>query len=389
MNNLPITEFVNYIYSDECKNKIVYIAIGSAHHMAQNINGIRHIEDKFNQQYPLYIRDLHLNNPDHKLYIILIDPHLETPCFTVANKNINNSNNSNNYDEDWDITKYSNVYENNEDNVVLMEFRSYVSYGDNYNLENSVDINIQLHSLNDLAMIDKWFINVMDYTGRNLYLLAKYFDNFIDSSEKNHIFYGLASRIEGGCYIDLTEKIVYFITNRINGYITAFSPYLYDKKELIEIYKIHNNNNNIESQIIIQQIKIVYKRIIDSFKSEILTIYRRFVNYKKNYTNFIINNNLELYNSECKFIENKYGIKIINNKQDKEQDKEQDIKLNIEENIEQNIIKISQILDDEFNYLSIIFDNYELKDRFEIAKQHIDPYKMYSEICKIVDDFIL
>ena len=27
MNNLPITEFVNYIYSDECKNKIVYIAI--------------------------------------------------------------------------------------------------------------------------------------------------------------------------------------------------------------------------------------------------------------------------------------------------------------------------------------------------------------------------
>ena len=386
MSNLPITEFVNYIYSDDHEKKIVYIAIGSAHYRTEIINGIKQIDDKYNQQYPLYIRDLHLNNPDHKLYIVLIDPVLENPCYSVANKIINTNQEikSNDINENWQVTNYSNIYENREDNVILMEFRNYVIYGENnyYNLESAsiCDINNQLHTLNQIAMVDKWFINLMDYTGKDLYLLAEYFDKFIDNKDKDHIFYGLASRIEGGCYIDLTEKSVYFVTNRNHGYITAFTPYIYEKDKLIDIYKYFNKNqnNNIESYIIIQQIKIAYNRIIHRFKSDILTIYRRFINYKNKYdkSNKDNINNPQFYSSDCEFIKIKYDLDIKNKEE-------------FYQNIDVILLKISNILDTEFDSMCVIFNKCELKDRYMIAKQHNDPYIMYFEICKVVNDFIL
>ena len=51
MSNLPITEFVNYIYSDYHEKKIVYIAIGSAHYRTEIINGVKQIDDKSNKNY--------------------------------------------------------------------------------------------------------------------------------------------------------------------------------------------------------------------------------------------------------------------------------------------------------------------------------------------------
>jgi hypothetical protein len=367
---LPVTEFVNYIYSDEDEKKIVYVAVGSAHHMARSDNGIRQIEDKFNQQYPLYIRDLHLKNPDHKLYIVLIDPVLENPCFTVSNKQINNENK---LDEEWEVKDYTNVYENKEDNVVLMEFRNFVKYGENefYNVDNTIDINYQLNTLNELAMVDKWFINVMDYSGRNLYALASSFDKIL-GEDKDHIFYGLASRIDGGCYIDLTEKSVYFVPNRDKGYITAFSPYLYDREKLSEIYKIVDNKNDIESQIIKHQIKIASERIINSFKNDVLTMYRRLIIYKKNFSEG--KKNPEFYKTDCEFIETKYKINIRNMGE-------------LEKNIDEILFKVSRLLDEEFSNLTTFFNKNEMKEIYKSAKQQEDPYKMYSEICKIVGEF--
>jgi hypothetical protein len=371
MENLPVTEFVNYIYSDEEEKKIVYVAVGSAHHMARSENGIRQIEDKFNQQYPLYIRDLHLKNPDHKLYIVLIDPALENPCYTVANKHINL--NEKKLDEEWVLGDYPNVYENREDNVILMEFRNFAKYGENdfYTFENSIDINHQLHTLNELAMVDKWFVNVMDYSGRNLYALASSFDKVL-GDDRDHIFYGLSSRIDGGCYIDLTEKSVYFVSKRDKGYITAFSPYLYDREKLSEIYKNADKNNDMENQIIKQQIKIASERIINSFKNDVLTMYRRLIIYKKNFSEG--KKNPEFYRSDCEFIETKYKISIRNLGE-------------LEKNIDEILFKVSRLLDEEFNYLTSFFNKNELKDKYKTAKQQEDPYKMYSDICRIVGEF--
>jgi hypothetical protein len=371
MENLPVTEFVNYIYSDENEKKIVYVAVGSAHHMARNENGIKTIEDKFNQQYPLYIRDLHLKNPDHKLYIILIDPVLENPCFTVVNKQNNIQDKK--LDADWILGEYQNIYENYNDNVVLMEFRNFVKYGENdfYNFDNTIDINHQLNTLNELAMVDKWFVNVMDYSGRNLYALASSFDKIL-GEDKDHIFYGLASRVDGGCYIDLTENSVYFASNRDKGYITAFSPYLYDREKLSEIYKNVENKNDTESKIIKQQIKIASERIINSFKNDVLTMYRRLIIYKKNFTEG--KKNPEFYRTDCEFIETKYKINIRNNGE-------------LEKNIDEILFKVSRLLDDEFGYLTKFFNKNDMKDRYKTAKELEDPYKMYSEICRIVGEF--
>lgn len=372
MANLPIIEFVNYIKSDESEKKIVYIAVGSAHHMARINNGIKEIEDRYNQQYPLYIKDLHLRNPDYKLYIVLIDPTLESPSFTVANKYINSENK---LDDLWYTSKYDNIYENMEENVVVMEFRNYVRFDSNTNYDygvESVDINDQIKFLNENATKNKWFVNVMDYTSRNLSDLARSYDKDI-INDKDHIFYGLSTRIEGGCFVDLTQKSVYFVTNRDKGYISAFTPYLYNNEKLLKIYKSIEHCDDFDSQIIKEQIKTVTNKMVDSFKNEILSIYRRFLIYKNNISTVKIN--FLNHKKDCEYIKTKYGFDIGN----------------IEEfkvNIDHFLFNISRLVDYEFISLCEFFNKNRLEEKYIQAKSLDDPYKMYLEICEITKEFI-
>ena len=102
MTELKINEFVDYIYHDymEDDKKIIYLAIGSAHHMARVINGERTIEIQWDQQYPMFLRNIRKKHEDHHIYIVIVDPMLEIPNFTVARKI--NDGIENPLDDMWD-----------------------------------------------------------------------------------------------------------------------------------------------------------------------------------------------------------------------------------------------------------------------------------------------
>lgn len=371
MNNLKLNDFVNYIYNDDAEKKIVYIGVGTAHHMARIEDGKRVIEDKVNQQHPLYIRDLHVKNPDHKLYIVLIDPLLENPCFTIGKKVANPPLDE--FDDGWKRKdNLSNVFENEEENIMLMEFREYVSYGDdlyNYGVQYN-NIEHLFNSLNQIAIVDKWFVNVMDFCGRNLYGLASYYDKDL-GDDKDHIFYGLSSRIDGGCYIDLCENSVYFVSNRDKGYITAFSPYFYNRDQLSDIYKSISKKEDRDSIIMKEQMKIASQRIIDSYKKDVLTMYRRLRIYQNNLKTGV--KNIEFYRMDYEYIQTKYKIHVSDMEE-------------LNKNIGDVLMRVSRVLDDEFAYVVDFFNKKELHGRYSEAKKIEDPYKMYADICRILEE---
>ena len=204
---LPIDNFVDYIYNDDRRsdNKVIYIGVGSAAHMSKVIDNKRYIDSKDDQQYPIFLRDIVLKKrPD--TYIILIDPMLEKPCFTVS-KNAKDINMDNKLDEGWERHRnYNNIFFNRYENITVMEFRININYlktDENYN--DCICIEDQLDSLNNLAMLEKWFVILMDFTGRYIYDVSVYFDKILDK-EIDHIFYGLPSRVDNGCYIDFTNN---------------------------------------------------------------------------------------------------------------------------------------------------------------------------------------
>ncbi len=367
MTALKITDFVDYIYNDELENnkKIVYIAVGSAHHMVKIIDGKKTIETQYDQQYPLFLRNIHSKYPEYKIYIVLIDPMLEIPNYTAANKYANN----NGLDNNWELSpRFNNVYINKNDNINILEFKEAVKYFNQEHYDTCINIEPQLDVLNNIAMLDKWFIILMDYTGRDLYSIANYIDNYI-WNDRDHIFYGLSTRIEGGCYINLEDPVNTFIVNNDKGYLTGFTPYIYDSDELCAIYNSLQMQEDKESNLKIKQINVYFNRIIDSFKKDILTTYRRLLIHQKNILEG--KEGLEIRKYEYEYASRKYNIQ------------------NFEDKIKNNIVwlinKFSEIIDEEFDFLLKIFNKPEYKVKYYEAKKIDDKYKMHSEIYNIVN----
>jgi hypothetical protein len=353
---LDIQEFVTYIYNDniEHENKIVYIAVGSAAHMAREINNQKVIEVKFDQQYPLFLRNIKRDHPYHKIYIVLIDPMLESPSFTVVRKIKDGVETP--YEDNWSQhAEYQNIYDNFEENITLMEFKNCIYYDDSDNRyrynEKTSSIEEQLSFLINIAMIDKWFIILMEYTGRNLYDLAYQYDTLI-GKDNDHIFIGLPTRINGGCYVDIENKYNHFITDTEKGYLTAFSPFNFEKMELSNIYHKLLSNNSKQNEIKCKQIEIAFARNILYFKNKILTEYRQILVHRKN------------------ILENKSSMEIV------------DTELNNE------IERLSAIADNEFENIVTFFNKREYISDYYHYKANPDPYNMYGQICGIIKQFI-
>ena len=378
MQELLINEFVDYIYRDNDDNddnndkKIVYLAIGSAHHMARIINGERIIEIQYDQQYPMFLRKLQKKYPDYNIYIILIDPMLEIPCFTVSRK-INDGINQ--IDDMWDHDeRYNNIYHHLIDKVHILEFKNSVKYG-KYDFDHPdptlIYINSQLDILINISMIHKWFLIIMEYTGRNLNRLVSSYDNMI-GPEKDHIFFGLPTRIEGGCYINLEDSINSYVTNMEKGYLTAFTPFNYNDAQILDLYHKYNKLDDEDSQIISKQIYQSFKIVVQTYKDNVLALFRRMRTHK--IEREIGKPGLKFADHEYFYVFNKYKIDKFHEKIDSD----------INSNINSIVEIMSDINDKEFQYILNFFGKQEVFPIYLENKHNPDPYKMYQGICAIL-----
>jgi hypothetical protein len=220
-----------------------------------------------------------------------------------------------------------------------------------------------------MAKIFKWFTIIMEYTGRNLNGLANIYDPIL-GEDKDHIFFGLPTRVDGGCYVDLSDKSARFVPSMVKGYLTAFSSYNYNNDKLFKIMSEAKSKDDEDSQIIVSQIMMSFQNIVKVYKDYVLALYRRVstncLNVKAGKEAF------EFYPGEIGYVCNKYNITEFNEKAKHSPDE---------------IVKVlSDISDSEFITITKYFNRKDTEERYFEYKKIEDPYKMYQEISRLVKE---
>jgi len=237
LTSIILDDVLDYIVSKETSHATIYVAIGSAAHMAkEDCFGNWYIEPQFEQQFPPFLSSLKKLCPFEPIHIILIDPMLEDPPFVVCDKKKNLANGWNKINNETICEFY-----NDATNVHVYPIKSYISYLNNCEHEQCTDAMPFFKKLNMIACVNDWLVIVHDYSGYDAGTLGKFFDDAL-MEHRDHIIYGIDVRSsERGCYIDLTKPGCDFVYNIMGSSIKIFNPFNFtDHVELmkqLDIYK--------------------------------------------------------------------------------------------------------------------------------------------------------
>lgn len=263
---------------DNSNGTIVYVAIGSACNPLKK-SSTWYVSPELEQQYPPFLKSLKKIVPSNQLYIFLIDPCLENTPFVVCNEH-------NIMDSKYVVEYGSQIttYYNETTNTYVYALKQLITYPcDTYPTMNSTNISSFLDKLNILSIDNNWFTVFQDYSGRDINKIATYYDKQLEG-HLNHVVYGIGSRIDVGCSIDLTEPYCDFVYNITNNRVTAFNPHHHKKLDEINefITKLeceHAETKSPETEKNIIIVKSQFKNFIDVKKkfisSDILTIMRQ------------------------------------------------------------------------------------------------------------------
>jgi hypothetical protein len=200
MPSLDLDSIISNIPIDE-PHCCVYVAIGSAAHMARQVGESWIIEPQFEQQYPRFLRNLKAELPCNPVHVILIDPYMEDPPFIACNEMKMLSFNWNRIAE--------NIYVEDVCNITVYVIRKYAEYvgGAKRHNEGTIDITGSLRLLNEMSIQHGWFVVVQDYSGNNI--VDAWMELVLEDSRLqmhgDHIIYGLNSQCDGGCYLDISQ----------------------------------------------------------------------------------------------------------------------------------------------------------------------------------------
>jgi hypothetical protein len=252
---LQLDDLSMYLKNNINNTSLIYFSIGSALYTTGSDNIIL---DKNNHQFPPFLHKFKSDFPNFTIFIIVIDPYLHFPPYLVKNKNNNSLDN-----HSWIIGDYNNIYENIYDNIVVLSFRLNVKYLTNIDDDNIInyDITYIFNNLNNLIIEKQALFIFHDFSGQFYGELAYHFDKSIKNH--NRIVYGLGSRFNSNCYIDLlnNDNKIIFQYDTYNENLTIFNPYnpLYHNKEYLNIIK--NNHNKYKKFMI--YVKDFKKIILD------------------------------------------------------------------------------------------------------------------------------
>jgi hypothetical protein len=244
------------------KNAVcIYIGVGTAAHMVREINGKKELEDLYYHQYPKCLEEMN-QSTDITIFHILIDTVMESPPFMTIDKS-----------KGLDFIQVDNMYYSKCNKHIVYPLKMTVTmdcYNNNYHPE-WINITEELRELNQLAINENLLLIYNDFSGRSNKTLANYFDESI-SKNLDHIIYGLGSRGDHGCYIDLLNPECKFAFISIDSFdrksIKVFNIYdiVKNKKNLlyeIDMYSLEH------LEIITASIEVILKHTYNHFNNNV------------------------------------------------------------------------------------------------------------------------
>ena len=262
----------------------IYIAVGSAAHMVKKSDdNIKTLEDLYYHQYPKCIETINNTIPDMITFHILIDPSLESPPFMTIDK----TKLSDFYSHEDILHSKNDVYHSIDNRHIVYPLRQPVTMAC-YQSNESIDITDELDSLNQLAKSESLLLVYHDFTGRSVRPLAEYFNHTI-SSNLDHIIYGIGSRGDYGCYIDLVHR-----TNQF-----AFRLEKNERREVVKVFNIYcivQNNldlDNIVSRYSFEHIDIITSTV-ESVLLDTIDLFANKIFYYMRVVSHLIKNKMKI-----------------------------------------------------------------------------------------------
>lgn len=264
---------------------LIYIGVGTYAGLIDNNNG-RILQESNYHQYPPFIKSLKNDIPDLHMFIILIDPLQENPPYMITDRKIDE--NFNNYGDD--------KFKSRDERITVYVLRKYVTtevYTHNREVpDNTLNITHDLENMNSMCIQNNYSFIYHDYSGRQVQLLAEYFDPQLNK-HLDRIIYGFNARQDTGCYFDMTNldsfmpyrikfnrdrKTVkffnifkYIVTKKL--YKIDMAPEYYDLKyiEMIIQQKLRIINNITENlnNYGLATLRVIYKKINNDNELEI------------------------------------------------------------------------------------------------------------------------
>lgn len=333
-----INSIINEIEIIPLENPVfIYTCVGGAAGLIDD-NGILQPENY--HQYPPFLQNLKNTIANLHMFIILIDPHQESPPYMVNDKNLLDIKkifeNKNEIDNNSDVKYYTN-----NDNTLTVYTMHKDVYTDPYESKNGyINITEQLRKLNLFAIENNITTLYHDFTGRKNSLLAEYFDSTL-YDHLDHIIYSLSAREDHGCIFDLSQISSYFpfridsqsfINRNKRVIIRLFNIFRFTTMDIItEKIEIETMNYPPYMRIMIEKQKEqVITTIKDELKNDIFSILRiilrlvkeeekyeeiKHVYFFNNLPEYEKNKALSLYhekkfNNLIEFLINYYGKKI-------------------------------------------------------------------------------
>jgi hypothetical protein len=276
---LQLGDLLRYIISnhDPSIQHLFYFGIGSASNLTQK--RVSMIERRDMHQYPPFIEYIH-ENYGVRLHLILIDAYLSSPPYIVTvlqKRDINEHMQYNRLNKS--NQNIANMCTNVHDigNITVYEFKENVEYigciTNNRQINDcSIDITEMLHEFNDWCNETRNLLAFHDFSGRNTWMVAEYFDQFVNRS--SFILYDITLRRDGTCSIDLEDDIIHLHMRVINDKVQFVNPYQLPSMEALRICK---SSKNVKYST---QTEYFIKRKIHLFKKEVYSILRRLINHR-------------------------------------------------------------------------------------------------------------
>lgn len=272
-----LIQYINDVEAEQKKYVTFYIGIGTAS-VSKTRNIITNkwsIEPRYEHQYPMFLSTLKKMRPFDPLHIILIDPGMEDLPFVVCDEKCEML-------DCWEVKeKYDNkIYFNADSNITVYPVKCSVLYPyDNFrDGNNMINIGDFMSEINDTAILNNWLVIFQDYSGKNVSYIGEYYSDKIEGHH-DHLVYGIAAGLDGGCYIDLTHPACDFVykIDETKKSIKVIVPRSFDKdlSEFMQImngypvdsesYKILNAQGSIyareKKKIIIEQLITIIRQI--------------------------------------------------------------------------------------------------------------------------------
>ena len=207
----------------------IYVGVGAA----SATGGKTPLSLDHYHQFPPFVQNLRNSLPDLHVFLVLMDPYQENPPQVAVDHDLH---------EVQDGTYYRNTegyYRNTEGTFQTFVYRKAVYT--QANIVNGNNITETLRDLNAFAKEKCASLLYHDFSGRNIALVAEYFDRE-NQDHLDQLVYGLSARENHGCYFDLTQP-------------HAFFPWRLDTSTERPVVKMFNYYKYIVNEHIAQEIE--------------------------------------------------------------------------------------------------------------------------------------